>query len=675
MATPIQYIPQPIFNNVGVLQQQLAQDQQRYAQAMANQLAMEDAFAQLQTHVADIPLKNEILSEFQQKVKETVDRYGGDYGAASRDLARLVSQTRQNPFFQLAPERRRLAEEQRKLMLQLGPNAILAKDVTSVPLRDPETGEWISPEDLNYSVLDQRQYEEFLNRRYGVLRNRTTPGEWTRNSQYPWMLERSVYKGILPEEVEDYKAQMSADLAAQHPELPEEYREMIADSYANQLMMGSASERITDPLYAARAKSGSSGSSNIGYITRTMPGEVYPETKEEINKKWADTARTVSFYQDLRQSTGTDNISDAYRTKLKSLGIELSTDKLREKDKRALNSLLLSGIYGDKNSEKYKLAQELMKLYYTIDPDGGVAKREDGTYGRYVDIYSTGLIDTGNFDPKIIKTIYKVLNSNEQLEKLLRINENPIFNNLVGPKEEGKLSPDEASLVMADFEGNKYITNNRTWEIPAGSTNEITNSIVRNIQGSFNKQDKYQYLDEDNKLKKGKGNLSALLSDSDTKVTNAQILPPKGQIIINAIVDGDPRKILVDSTQFSEQTKEWLDTAKILSDAYYDTESLGDLITFDNYIVDSKGNRMAVIVTKQFIPSDPNQPFVDENGNALPGKIVPVVYQTIVDRNGKEVGDRVPTSIEAINKLILDQITTSLLYSVDPKSQTLDFNN
>src|SRR6056297_2933089 len=185
MATPIQYIPQPIFSNVGVLQQQLAQDQARHDQAMANQLAMEDQFAQVPTHPTDIPVKNRVLGDFQTKVQDVVERYGGDYGAAAKDIARLTSRTRQNPFFQLAPERRRLAEEQRKRIATLGPNAILTQDVTATPLQDSITGEWISPDDLQSEVLDQRLYEQMLERRHGKLRGVTTPGEWRKSQQLP----------------------------------------------------------------------------------------------------------------------------------------------------------------------------------------------------------------------------------------------------------------------------------------------------------------------------------------------------------------------------------------------------------------------------------------------------------------------------------------------------------
>jgi hypothetical protein len=251
MATPIQYIPQPIFSNVGMLQQQLAQDQARHDLAMQQQVAMEDMFAEVPTHPTDIPIKNKVLGDFQSKVQEVVDRYGGDYGAAAKDIARLTSKTRQNPFFQLAPERRRLAEEQRKRLAQLGPNAILTQDVTAAPLQDPETGEWITPEELQSQVLDQRLYEQQLERRFGKLGTKQTPGEWRRNAQFPWMLERSNYKGVLPVELQDVASQMYESLSAQSPELPESERRRISDNYANQLVQGSTIEERQDPEYLA----------------------------------------------------------------------------------------------------------------------------------------------------------------------------------------------------------------------------------------------------------------------------------------------------------------------------------------------------------------------------------------------------------------------------------------
>src|SRR6056297_2139403 len=170
MATPIQYIPQPIFSNVGILQQQLAQDQSRHDQAMANQLAMEDQFAQVRTHPSDISAKNRVLGDFQTKVQDVVERYGGDYGAAAKDIARLTSRTRQNPFFQLAPERRRLAEEERKARLQLGPNYIPLASVTDKPLQDPTTGEWIDPTDLQYNYANRQQLQQLIDKELGGLK-------------------------------------------------------------------------------------------------------------------------------------------------------------------------------------------------------------------------------------------------------------------------------------------------------------------------------------------------------------------------------------------------------------------------------------------------------------------------------------------------------------------------
>jgi len=248
MATPIQYIPQPIFSNVGVLQQQLAQDQARHDQAMANQLAMEDQFAQVPTHPTDIPVKNRVLGDFQNKVQDVVERYGGDYGAAAKDIARLTSRTRQNPFFQLAPERRRLAEEQRRRQQELGPYAITAQDVTAMPLQDPETGEWIDPSRLSSKVLDERLYLQQLQEDHKYLPKRVKEGSWRRDPNFPQILQRTRYKGILPNEEQAYAEQFYQELASD-PDLPDETARRMASNFAHQLVLGTDTETRIDSSY------------------------------------------------------------------------------------------------------------------------------------------------------------------------------------------------------------------------------------------------------------------------------------------------------------------------------------------------------------------------------------------------------------------------------------------
>ncbi len=254
MATPIQYTPQPIFSNIGVLQQQLAQDQARHDLAIQQQAAMEDMFAEIPTHPVDIPIKNKVLGDFQSKVEEIVDRYGGDYGAAAKDIARLTSRTRQNPFFQLAPERRRLAEEERKARLKFGPGYIPLGSVTDKPLQDPTTGEWISPEDLQYDYVTRGQLSEIAQDEFSDIMNRVDESGWYQDQQYPWLLKKNVTRGALESEVPELTNRISETLLRTKPELANLAPEQLMDlssNLAREMVLGTRTEERQNAEYLA----------------------------------------------------------------------------------------------------------------------------------------------------------------------------------------------------------------------------------------------------------------------------------------------------------------------------------------------------------------------------------------------------------------------------------------
>ena len=161
MAQPIQYTPQFIQTDVGAIQDKLNARQGQYDTAYASTLGAEDQFGQYDVHAKDIDLKNKVIGGFKDRVKSLVDQYGGDYAAASKQLVKEIVNTKNDKFFKLAAERNKLAEEQRRLVQQYGPNAIVLKDVTKPDLMDSQ-GNYIRPEDLSSEVLNREHFEKIL---------------------------------------------------------------------------------------------------------------------------------------------------------------------------------------------------------------------------------------------------------------------------------------------------------------------------------------------------------------------------------------------------------------------------------------------------------------------------------------------------------------------------------
>ena len=89
----IQYTPQFVQSDIGAMQRKFDDLQQGYDTAYSGAVAAEDAFGQFDVDQRDIELKNEVLGGFKNRVKSLVDRYGGDWGAASKQLASEIVRT------------------------------------------------------------------------------------------------------------------------------------------------------------------------------------------------------------------------------------------------------------------------------------------------------------------------------------------------------------------------------------------------------------------------------------------------------------------------------------------------------------------------------------------------------------------------------------------------------
>ena len=171
MAVPLQYQSQFIPTNFGQInnvlgmyrqdmnrrEQQFDQAAQMENQALANIYGMETLDPDLLTSAAD---------DLSKRIESVVEKRGGDYGAASKDIAKLISKEARNPIYGL--NRRKL--EQTKLLeeaLARNPNLMVLQDPRSTSLQDIK-----SPDQIGYQVLDPEEVRKralqdlsFLDRR------------------------------------------------------------------------------------------------------------------------------------------------------------------------------------------------------------------------------------------------------------------------------------------------------------------------------------------------------------------------------------------------------------------------------------------------------------------------------------------------------------------------------
>jgi hypothetical protein len=361
--------------DIGPFERMLAQDQAQYERAIANQLSFEDAFSQVPVHPSDIATKNMVLGDYQKQVSDIVGKYGGDYGAAAKDIARLTTKTRQSPFFQLAPYKRQLAEEERRARLQLGPNYIPLSSIQDVQLMSPETGEWASPEELTYDYANRQQLQQMIDKELGGLRTQTRETELAGVPGRPGLLQSTVYRGIKPEEYEETINLMANTLRKSRPDLPEDVINDVASNYAQQYIQGQQRQYTRDPLFSLKQLQPTSPQR---YPFDSTPGF---EDNRQANKMMEDSKELTSAISDLNKAktkrktwTGTTGMQyetgvdvETYQNKVNSLVRKFEKDSV-------YNNLIKQGIGKedaaritavDKGGESGKLSMR----HFSSDPD------------------------------------------------------------------------------------------------------------------------------------------------------------------------------------------------------------------------------------------------------------------------------------------------------------------
>jgi len=271
MVQPIEYTPQFIKTDVGAIQDKLNARQGQYDAAYASTLGAEDKFGEFNVHQKDVDLKNKVIGGFKDRVKTLVDQYGGDYAAASKQLVKEIVNTKNDKFFGLAAERNKLAEEQRRLVQQYGPGAIIIKDVTKPDLVDAK-GNYIRPEDLTSDVISRKQLTDLLDEDHGLLKNKSREANVA--SDRAGYYKSITTQGITNAEVESTRSAMFNTLKKNKPELSDDMAMNIADAQARSYVLGSKSDYLSDKNWDL-SHSGSGNPPPPPNITSLITPEVY----------------------------------------------------------------------------------------------------------------------------------------------------------------------------------------------------------------------------------------------------------------------------------------------------------------------------------------------------------------------------------------------------------------
>lgn len=244
MAKPIRYIPQVIPTDFGNLAIQSMQNRQnQYDTAYSNMIQADDQFGQFQVDPSDIEGKNTILGNFKERTQQIVDKYGGDYAAAAKDLAREVVTARSNPFFQLATYKNQLAEEERRKIDTLGPNAIVIKSVSNTPVLGKDN-KVVGKEQLQSKIYDKRAIQQDLANAFGRY-GAATREEYV-GSKLPGYQTKQTHVGLLPSEVAGKTQEAMQYLKNTYSDVPEQILSDMATNYISSLVGGTKSQELAD---------------------------------------------------------------------------------------------------------------------------------------------------------------------------------------------------------------------------------------------------------------------------------------------------------------------------------------------------------------------------------------------------------------------------------------------
>lgn len=160
MATPIQHTSQFIPTDLGVLERNLAATQQRADSAVHGLLQADAQFGSTIAANQDLKAKQDVIKNFKDRSKEVLQRYGGDPAKASKELAKEVVKAGNDPFWQINKAKQKGIEQVNQMRAQWGSDYLEGRDPSKIAIKDPNTGEYTSPEMFNpiaynYAKLNQ----------------------------------------------------------------------------------------------------------------------------------------------------------------------------------------------------------------------------------------------------------------------------------------------------------------------------------------------------------------------------------------------------------------------------------------------------------------------------------------------------------------------------------------
>ncbi len=182
------------------VQGQFDRRQNEYDLSFAAALDTQDKLSQQMVGMKDMASKQQVINQSIQAMNDLVrDKHGGDWGAASKDIASKVVSARANPFWNASKFAEQQREMTRELKIKYGSNSMIFNDPTMKTVMDDE-GRIRPPEEFQPDIIEK---SDWLTTARGIMQglagNLFESGEIT-EEEYDY-LSRNQLERLSPEKI------------------------------------------------------------------------------------------------------------------------------------------------------------------------------------------------------------------------------------------------------------------------------------------------------------------------------------------------------------------------------------------------------------------------------------------------------------------------------------------
>lgn len=262
LLNPIQYKSMFVPTNMEMLSNQLMRKEKQYDENDLLLAQANDEIAQIPVHPSAIEYKKQLVGGLKNDLNKMIENRNGDLAAIDKtELLGKINKIR--PEIQKLQRHNALAEEQRKITAELGPNAFIINDISDFNI-------WNRNPTQNYNVKDLRTYSARLDEQFGDRAKRVNQSGLYKSGT-DGVLQSSIVRGLAPAEIAQSTEDFAQDLMKFDPELakyPEKAR-ALAEAKARSMVGGTTFDFMNDPSYDpnASAKQGAAEESSASLIT------------------------------------------------------------------------------------------------------------------------------------------------------------------------------------------------------------------------------------------------------------------------------------------------------------------------------------------------------------------------------------------------------------------------